>query len=328
VDICERDAQQLSLLNRYSKPAEGRGCLRSWQQLAVSLMNLPVARNGQVLIGDAVALLLDHLLVAHTRQSQQAIREQIARFARFVVVACDTVCLDDITVADIESFCSAVKRGQPPSLATRHARLSAVRLMFAVARHLSLIDRDPSLLVRLPARTAGECRPLTDTEMDLARYGSLHTLVATRIPALVALAEATAVTGEMATITARHIDLDAGIVMLPGCRTAVARAGLFSDWGRTQIARRIRTIDDPDRPLIYDGGGRPEAAQASVSVGLRRAFDSAGLINTDIGLGSIRARTGANVFAETGSIESAARVLGCRSLDIAARLIGHDWQQS
>jgi hypothetical protein len=31
------------------------------------------------------------------------------------------------------------------------------------------------------------------------------------------------------------------------------------------------------------------------------------------------------VFDETGSIEAAARAMGVRSLDLAARLIGLDW---
>jgi hypothetical protein len=115
---------------------------------------------------------------------------------------------------------------------------------------------------------------------------------------------------------------------LGGCRTAIARTGQLSEWGRLQLARRIRTIDNPHQPLVYDGGGRPEAAQASVSVGLRRVLNGAGLGDADIGLGSIRARTGLNVFTKSGSIEAAALALGCRSLDIAAHLIGHDWHTS
>jgi hypothetical protein len=41
---------------------------------------------------------------------------------------------------------------------------------------------------------------------------------------------------------------------------------------------------------------------------------------------SVAAWAGARVLADTGRIEAAARALGCRSLDTAARLLRFDWR--
>ena len=41
---------------------------------------------------------------------------------------------------------------------------------------------------------------------------------------------------------------------------------------------------------------------------------------------SLTAYAGAQAFGQTGLIEDAARVMGARSLDSAATLIGFDWQ--
>jgi integrase/recombinase XerC len=40
---------------------------------------------------------------------------------------------------------------------------------------------------------------------------------------------------------------------------------------------------------------------------------------------SVAAWAGRRVLDDTGSIEAAARTMGVRSLDRAARLVGHDW---
>jgi hypothetical protein len=165
---------------------------------------------------------------------------------------------------------------------------------------------------------------LADDEVDLVRLASRVTVAESRLPAIVALAEASATTTEIAAITAADVDLDAGTVQLPGSRLTRHRVAPLTDWGRIQIRRRVDTVGD--RRLTYDGHGDGSAGQRSVSVGLGRLLNAAGLgSEPDVGLGSIRAATGRRVFADTGRIEAAANTLGCRSLDIAARLIGWEW---
>jgi integrase/recombinase XerC len=57
-------------------------------------------------------------------------------------------------------------------------------------------------------------------------------------------------------------------------------------------------------------------------------FTQAGLTREkDLGLSSVRAWAGRHAFDLTGRIEDAAAVMGCRTLDGAARLIGWDWTE-
>jgi len=207
-----------------------------------------------------------------------------------------------------------------------HHRRSVLRVFFRVLHSFDPTVVDPTWALELPSRSKDARRPVTDDELDVLRAVSLATLAETRQPSIVALAEAGAVTTEIAGVTAADVDLVASTVDLPGCYQARARTVPLTTWGAAQLARRISLLHDSDVPLTYAGADRRHAGQASISTNLRKLFTRAGLTSEDdLGLSSVRAWAGAQAFAATGHIEDAAAVLGCRSLDGAARLVGWDW---
>jgi integrase/recombinase XerC len=218
---------------------------------------------------------------------------------------------------------------QRPSVATMHLRRSALRLYFRTLRQLELFDGDPTLDLALPARSSLAMRPLTDDEVALGRSFSLQTLTATRQPAAWALAEATARTSEIPHIVVSDLDLTNGRVWIHGSSKAEARWGLLSDWGATQLARRIGNLkntlqDDP--AVAYEGRGPEESAQASSCIAIAETLMRAGIgREPDVRPGSVVAWAGRRIFEEAGSIEEVARRLGIRSLDRAARFIGWEW---
>lgn len=252
--------------------------------------------------------------------------ETLVRFTAFAA-AHGVEQLDGVTPELAAGFVSAVNTdGSVPAVPTMHQRRAVLRVFFRVLRTLDTTVTDPTWGLALPSRTTDACRPLTDAELDVLRAVSLSRVGETRSPSIVALAEAGAVTTEIAQTTTSNINLEAGTVALGPSLHARARVVSLTDWGATQLGRRLRHLDGGDVAVCYGGAGRRHAGQASMSTMLRRLFTRAGLsAEPDLGLGSVRAWAGRRAFDETGRIEDAARLLGCRSLDTAARLIAHDW---
>jgi integrase/recombinase XerC len=155
-------------------------------------------------------------------------------------------------------------------------------------------------------------------------------LTGTRLGAAWALAEATARTAELPHITVADLDLVAQRVWVHGSPRTDARWGGLSDWGARQLERRLEDLvrpGGPSTPLVYGGAGSAESRQASSCQAIGETLRRAGLVTEpDVRPLSVAAWAGAHVFAETGRIEAAARALGVRSLDGAARLIDFDWR--
>ncbi len=264
---------------------------------------------------------------AVTEQSFQRLAELMGRFAGFVSVGHGLVDLGGTTKAMVDEFIDAPTRdGAPPSATVRHLRRCAVRLLFKTARQLGLVDGDPTLDLDLPARRPPSARPLSDAEVDWCRAASLYLFAGTRLPAAWALAEAGIRTGEMAKVTVGDVDLELGVVHAPGCRSAVARSVLLTEWGAAQIGRRLRAVPaDPARPLVYEGDGSDKSKQASSCIAITDSMTRAGLSHDPaVRPVSATAWAGRKVFDETGRIDQVAARLGMRSLDRAARLIGLD----
>lgn len=260
----------------------------------------------------------------HSDASRQIAAQTLRRFVRFTAAHNVTVATDT-TPELVTAFIHATGPDfNPPAVATMHQRRAVIRLAFRLYHRVDPTVTDPTYDLILSSRSTLTVRPLTDDELDVLRAVSLSTLIETRQPAIVAIAEAGAVTTEIAAVTRTDVNLDAGTVALPGARHAVARTVPLTEWGAAQLARRARCTDGA---LTYNGSGVGNAAQASVSVALRRMFHTAGFgAEHDLNLGSVRAWAGRRAFNGTGRIDDAARVLGCRSLDAAARLIGWEWR--
>ena len=245
----------------------------------------------------------------------------------------------EITAAHCQGFVDATTlKGQPPELTTRHARRSALRMLFATWREQGHQVGDPTLDLQLPPRTTQAARPLTDLEVSLCRAASrmgeaggrsLHRAVCW------ALGETTAVTSEISAI--RIGDLDdphaPRWVQLPGTRRHDPRLGELSDWGSTILRRHAQMLTQrrctPAAPLVYGGTLPPggAAAQSSVCNAIRAVLDLAGLsAEPDVRPASLRNWAGRRLYDGGLPIDQVARRLGARTLDAAAADIALTWR--
>lgn len=254
------------------------------------------------------------------------------RFERFAVRGHGVLTVGEVSDALARAFVVArTTKGSPPSVATQHLRRSALRLLFRVLREFRVCTSDPTIDVLLPPRSQVPFRPLTDDEVDLARWASLSTLTMTRRPAVWALAEAGASTAEIPNVMVSNIDTVKGRVWLGGGPKTDPRWGMLSEWGRVQLGRRIRSLVPPgsiDSPVIYEGHGSSSSARTSANEAIRLVLRHAGLLNEPgVRVRSVTAWAGRRILAETGDIAAVARCLGLRSLDLAAELVAWEWQQ-
>lgn len=277
-----------------------------------------VERVGSVLLDGAVS-----------EQSAGRLLVLIERVVGFVTEVHDLGHLDEATPEMIRGFVHAPdSAGEAPSAATMHLRRCAVRILFRVGRQLGLVAVDPTVDLVLPPRAASVLRPLTDDEAALGRAMSVHDLEATRLPAAWALAEAGVRSGELAGVTVGDLDLELSRVWVRGCRSVSPRWARLSPWGRQRIELRVAALgDDAGRSLTYGADGSVQSRQAAACIAVTKTLVAAGL-HGEPGVRplSVTGWAGRRVFEETGRVEDAAQVLGMRSLDRTARLIGVDWR--
>lgn len=127
----------------------------------------------------------------------------------------------------------------------------------------------------------------------------------------------------------REIDFAAQELSVAGSTKTEARVVPLTGWGSAQLRRRVDALGNRrGERVAYQGAGRPESGQASVSGALGDVLRRAGLAKEpDVRPRSVTAWVGNQVFEETRRIEEVARRLGLRSLDRAAALIGWwDWR--
>ncbi len=231
--------------------------------------------------------------------------------------------LDGVRSVDASDFVhSRLESGLPASDSVRHNRRAALRLLFRVARRLELVTGDPTLDLGLPPKSSDAARPLDDDEMELCRDVAHWT--SSRVAVSWALAEATARGAEIAAIALDDVDLDAGSVWITGGPRTSPRTGSLSEWGIATL--RQRTPTRGAGLLAYGGEGKGIAGQVSTCRAISTVLLRAGLAGEpDVRPMSVAAWAGRRVLDETGSIERTALAMGVRSLDRAARLVGHDW---
>ena len=269
----------------------------------------------RLVVSDQSALWLSHLLL---------------KLGRFLESGRSVYDIEVTTRIDVAAWVDApLSDGSRPSLATRHNRRSAASAGFRILRDLGLVDHDPTVDVDLPLRSRGRnTRPLTDDELAAGRAASVGTLSATRLPAVWALAEATATTHEIPRVLPCHVDLDGGTVVLCGSAKTEPRMATLTDWGISVLARRLDLVGPTDRSLTYEGKGSAASMQASSSMAIARILNEAGLRGDgSVKPESVRAWAGHRIWVVTGRIESAAVALGCRSLDTTARIVGYQWAE-
>ena len=262
-------------------------------------------------------------------ESQPRVLGLVDRFGLFVGRAFVVTSLAEATPDHVEAFVrSASANGALPSVATMRLRRSTLRLLFRTARELGLVEGDPTLDVVLPSRTNEAARPLTDLEVQRCRRSALEDLTSTRLAVPWALGEATARTAEIPHLRISDLDLSAGRVWIHGSSNTEARWGSLTPWGVAQLERHLRDrlTTNEDTALVHRGSENPESRRAHSSQAIRETLQRVGL-TTDpyVRPASLAAWAGRQVLCATGRIDAAARALGMRSLDGAARFIGWDW---
>ena len=252
--------------------------------------------------------------------------EVAARFARRVAARSS---ITEVSPDDCEAFVYAATRdGRQPSLATLHFRRTTLRALYRSWRQLGLEVADPTLDLRLPPKSVLTTRPLTDDEINLVRICALGRR-STRAAAALALAEATATTREIPSVTAAHVDLVAGTVALPGGARVDPRTSQLSSWGVGLLTRHLRGVGTDQYVIPVRGADGALPAQSGACNLITALLHTAGLrAEPDVRPGSIRAWAGASVHHHTRRIEDAALALGLRSLDAAAETIAFDWRDA
>jgi hypothetical protein len=221
-----------------------------------------------------------------------------------------------------------------PSPSTMHMRRSALRAGFTTLRRLGLFSGDPTIDLTLPPRSQLAARAAVDDEIVLLRMNAVASRES-RQPATLALAETTATTSEIPQVTGLDLDdpSEPRIISLPGSKGVRARKGELTPWGakviKTLMADRRAAGTDDDQPLVYSGAKPGQASpQASVCVALHSVMRRAGLHKErDLCPRSIAFWAGRRAFdsAETTKVEAAARAMGIKSLDKAARRVDYSW---
>lgn len=164
--------------------------------------------------GEAFELVLGRVGSVGSEQTVAWLGHLLPKLGRFLENGRSIRDVGSVEVADVAAWVNApLPGGQPPSLATRHNRRSAAELGFRMLRELGLVGHDPTSDLILPTRAPGrQTRPLTTDEVGAGRAASLGRLSESRLPAVWALAEATATTHEIPRVRPKDVDIHAGTV--------------------------------------------------------------------------------------------------------------------
>ncbi len=257
------------------------------------------------------------------------------RFQRFAAVH-RIATLDDVTPDLIKKFivargrnrCGLVSR---TAVATMHNRRATLRALYQTARREGLTLNDPTSDIILPARTASSRRPVSEDEAALIRMACQHG-PSTRHAVTAALLLAGAHTSELGHITAADVGLHAAHVQAHGSAKHRARRLPLDTWTIRIITERVCYLSNPlpeghQSPVLCTAATGSDAhKQARVCVTVREILTWAGL-SDDLSIrpSSLTAYAARRVFDRTGRVEAAAALIGSRSLDSTAALIGYQW---
>ncbi|WP_158580760.1 tyrosine-type recombinase/integrase [Cellulomonas rhizosphaerae] len=274
---------------------------------------------------------------AFSEQTRLRNGETVERFTRRAATQ-GARSLGDLTPELCRGFLVApTSEGRRPELTTQHARRAALRMYFRTLRQLELIDWDPTLDLQLQARSSTAARPLTDDEVTLCRFASrLGSAGAISLQRAVcwALAEATAITSEIAQVRINDVDdcENPRWVRLAGTKRSRERRGELTEWGSHVVSRQIQVLVSAGAPtstlLTYRGSGVPgqhvaQAAVCNAIAEILKAVDLAG--EPDVRPASVRNWTGRRLFDSGMPIEQVAVRMGARSLDTVAEDIALNW---
>jgi integrase len=240
--------------------------------------------------------------------------------------------LDGVSPGLVTDFLKSRRAsGEPVKHSEQHARLASIRLLYKEGRRLGLASTDPTLDIELPPRAPTHARPFTDAQIAALEIRAVRP-GDTRRAVCLALAEATAVSSEIPNIRVSDVDPDTGTVFVHGGRTTDPRVGRLTRWGMAQLRRRLASISSEEGPdPILMGEGRwdhPDEGLAAASMALTGLIRASRLSAPGLNPRSIRAWAGTKALAGGATIDAVARMLGVRSLDQAARIVGFRWLEA
>jgi integrase len=282
-------------------------------------------RSGAVGLDAEMQLCLVELAATNSDATLMRVGSSWTRFGEFAARH-DVQGLGQVAPTLAASFVrSRTSADSPAGTATMHNRRTALRLLFRTARRLGLIDGDPTLDLVLPPRAVGSFRPLSDDEIELCRDAAAWWMTSQRFAAVWALAESSARGAELGSVRAVDVDLADGCVWLSGGKRVEPRWAPLTEWARDALERRLSTLGE-DEFVAYRGTSPGAGSRISAASAVTAVLTRAGLAGEpDLRPTSVAAWTGRKEFDRTGSIADAARLLGLRSLDAAARMIGWNW---
>lgn len=291
---------------------------------AARMLNVLAVAGPHVAVHEAVLFAIQHGSTTRSLRSASAVEyrrqgENFARFAeRFGVVTVGQI--DEAVVAALVG--ARTRTGVEPSAATSHLRCSALRWLFRAWRGFGLMSDEPTIDLILQARATRSLRSLTEDELEGGHWAAGDTLyTAGRASAVWALAESGLWTAEIAAATTEDIDIASATAITRGSTYRSPRTVELTAWA-TFIVRNC--LPEAGR-VAYDGADPVRAGRISVAANIRSTFKRAGISGPGVAVESVTLSAGARVLATTGRIDRAAAMLGLRSLDRTAQLLGFDW---
>lgn len=300
----------------------------------------PLPLLGECTIAAAIATARvewDRRAVAGTMSAQTTAKagDLTARFEAFAA-AHDVFTLDAVDHTLVARFVGSRGRNRrgdtaPAAPATRRNRLATLRLFFSTARHLGLTVADPTRDVTVPPRTPTTRRAVTETEAEHLRFIA-KPWSTTRHASTIALLLAGAHSAEVGHITVSDLHVENMQVRAHGATKFRPRWLDLGPWATDVLTRRAAHLrqhhpNSAERQVLCTGAGGTDAhKQARIGMTVREVLRSAGLDgDPTIQPSSLTAYAAAQEFARSGSIVSAANIIGSTSLDATARMVGLEW---
>ncbi|MFD6197311.1 integrase [Mycobacteriaceae bacterium NPDC060252] len=302
-----------------------------WAQRA-SMGEMSLAEMVETVIGVWSAAVVEGVMSAQTFDKFSLLARRFERFA----AAHNVITVDSADSTLVSKFVRAPGRSRhgnvaAAAVATMHNRRATLRALYNAALTHGQASYDPTAGIAIPRRETSIQRPVTDDEAAIIRLVCQREQP-TRHAATAALLLLGAHTGELGHIATGDVNAAAAIVQAHGSTKHQPRNLPLDRWSQQVLVARIAYLTRPlpagsPSPVLCTGAAGSDAhRQARVCVTVREILTRAGL-SDDPGIrpSSLTAYAARRVFDRTGRVEAAAALIGSRSLDSTAALIGYQW---
>lgn len=243
---------------------------------------------------------------------------------------CNDAEISDLLSIDrghVEAFLHIpVRRGRKfsaPRSKTIDNRLWAVERIYESLRYFGYKIPDPTQDIHVAHDRKIASLYCTDDEIEMLREAVPSILFDDSYAVILALAEVGATNGEIRGLRASDIDLDRGLVRLPGGSRNDSRTNELTPWGRVILEQSSANRDTPG--LVVNSFGQPVSEQ-TISQRFRELVAVANIRRHGVNVNSVRAWRARKFYDTSGQVQVAALFLGYRSLDTTAEMIGLNWR--